>query len=393
VPVRVLMVAGEFPPMQGGVGDYTNRLCERLVPLGVQAGVVTARAAGDRARGRGFPVAPAVSRWDFFSWPELGKRIRTMNANIVHVQYQTAQYGLHPAINLLPLALRLARNPAKLVFTFHDLEAPYRPWLRGPARRLAMRAGERHCDGFIATNGPDFQRLVADQPGPPWARYRLIPIGPNVLNQPPPRFNRDALRKRLGAGPRTLLLAHFGLLNQSKGLQDLLPALKLLIEHGHDARLLLVGGTYGSSDSTNVRFGNAIRQQIASLELEHCVTETGFLDPADVSAHLLASDVCVLPYRDGASFRRGTLMAALEHGLPIVSTRPSPAELVDGQNVRLAEPFSPVSLAHTIDELAQDQVSRRRLGIGAAKLARNFSWTSIAEKNLNLYLDLLEETA
>ena len=385
------MVSGEFPPQHGGVGDYTNLLCQHLVPLGIEVGVVTSKAAGETARGKGFPVAPAVNRWDFFCWPELGKRIRTMNANIIHVQYQTAAYGLHPAINLLPLALRMAKNPAKVVFTFHDLEAPYRPWLRGPVRRMAMRAGERKCDAFVATNGADFQQLMASQPGPPWARYHLIPIGANVPKQPPKRYTREAQRKKLGAGARTLLLSHFGLLNQSKGLQDLLVAMKLLMEQGRDVRLILVGGTAGSSDATNVDFANQIRSQVEQLGFGGKVHETGFLAPEDVSAHLLACDVCVLPYRDGASFRRGSLMAALEHGLCTVTTRPAEPDLVDGQNVRLVDPANPIGLARPIDDLADDEVTRRRLGLEAGKLSERFGWPAIAEKHQALYLEVLEE--
>jgi polysaccharide biosynthesis protein PslF len=385
------MVSGEFPPLQGGVGDYTNLLCQHLASQGVEVGVVTSKAAGEMARGKGFPVAPAVNRWDFFCWPELGKRIRTMNANVIHVQYQTAAYGLHPAINLLPLALRMAKNPAKVVFTFHDLDAPYKPWLRGPARYMAMRAGERKCDAFVATNGADFQQLLASRPGPDWARYHLIPIGANVPNKPPSRYTREAQRKKLGAGARTLLLSHFGLLNKSKGLQDLLLGMKLLIEQGRDVRLVLVGGTTGSSDPTNVAFAAAMRAEIERLGLGGRVIETGFLAPEDVTAHLLACDVCVLPYRDGASFRRGSLMAALEHGLCILTTRPAEADFVDAENARLADPGNPVNLARIIDELADDEVTRRRLGIEAHKLARRFGWPAIAEKHLSLYLEVLEE--
>jgi glycosyltransferase involved in cell wall biosynthesis len=385
------MVSGEFPPQHGGLGDYTNILCQHLVPLGIEVGVVTSKSAGEGARGKGFPVAPAVGRWDMFCWPELGKRIRTMNANVIHVQYQTAAYGLHPAINLLPVALRMAKNPAKVVFTFHDLDAPYRPWLRGPVRQLAMRAGERKVDAFVATNSADFQQLLSSRPGPSWARYHMIPIGANVPKQPPRRFTRDAQRKKLGIGARTLLLSHFGLLNHSKGLQDLLLALKILVERGQDVKLVLVGGTTGSSDTTNLSFANTIHQQIVQLGLAGHVIETGFLSAEDVSAHLLACDVCVLPYRDGASFRRGSLMAALEHGLCIVTTRPAEAELIDGENARLADPANPVSLARAIDDLAEDEVTRRRLGFEAGKLGQRFGWPAIAEKHLALYLEILEE--
>lgn len=385
------MVSGEFPPLQGGLGDYTNLLCQHLAGLGIDVGVVTSKSAGETARGKGFPVAPAVNRWDFFCWPELGKRIRTMNANIIHVQYQTAAYGLHPAINLLPLALHMAKNPAKVIFTFHDLEAPHQPWLRGPVRHMAMRAGERKCDAFVATNSADFQQLLGSRPGPEWARYHLIPIGANVLNHPPRRYTRDAQRKKLGVGPRTILLSHFGLLNQSKGMEDLLLAMKILVEQGLDVKLVIVGGTTGSSDTTNVRFANSIRARIQELGLGGRVIETGFLAPEEVTAHLLASDICVLPYRDGASFRRGSLMAALEHGLCLLTTRPAEAELVDGQNCRLADAANPVNLARLIDDLAADEVNRRRLSIEAAKLGKRFGWPSIAEKHQALYLEVLEE--
>jgi len=50
-----------------------------------------------------------------------------------------------------------------------------------------------------------------------------------------------------------------------------------------------------------------------------------------------------------------------------------------------------VNLARIIDELVDDEVSRRRLGIEAAKLAQRFGWPSIAEKHLSLYLEVLEE--
>ena len=47
------MVSGEFPPQHGGLGDYTNLLCQHLATLGMEVGVVTSKAAGEMARGKG----------------------------------------------------------------------------------------------------------------------------------------------------------------------------------------------------------------------------------------------------------------------------------------------------------------------------------------------------
>jgi glycosyltransferase involved in cell wall biosynthesis len=50
------------------------------------------------------------------------------------------------------------------------------------------------------------------------------------------------------------------------------------------------------------------------------VHATGAVDATEVSHALQASDVLAQPYTDGASTRRTTLMAALEHGTPTVTT-------------------------------------------------------------------------
>ncbi|HDH10002.1 MAG TPA: glycosyltransferase, partial [Chloroflexi bacterium] len=154
---------------------------------------------------------------------------------------------------------------------------------------------------------------------------------------------------------------------------------------------LMVGGKVGSSDPTNVAYLRKVEGLIEELGLADRVLWTGYTPPEEVSANLLASDVCVLPYRDGASFRRGSFMAALAHGLPIVSTRPrvDTPELRHGENILFVPPDSPTALAGAIARLAEDPALRRRLGEGAAKLARNFTWEEIARKTRAVYQEIL----
>ena len=70
----------------------------------------------------------------------------------------------------------------------------------------------------------------------------------------------------------------------------------------------------------------------------------------------------MLPYREGASLRHGSLMAALAHGLPIVSTQ-VPADvrsaqglfplLRDGESALLVPPEEPADMAaasHACDD-------------------------------------------
>jgi glycosyltransferase involved in cell wall biosynthesis len=95
--------------------------------------------------------------------------------------------------------------------------------------------------------------------------------------------------------------------------------------------------------------------------------------------------VIVLPYRDGISFRRGSLHAALAHGCPIISTHPSVPlpELVEGENILLVPPDAPEALSQAAQRLHADPALWQRIGQGAAALAKQFTWDHIAERTVN----------
>ena len=123
------------------------------------------------------------------------------------------------------------------------------------------------------------------------------------------------------------MLVYFGLLNSSKGLDTLLDAFALVTAARPDARLLMLGGRVGASDPTDRQTAAGLEQRLTQLGPR--IVRPGFQSAAEVSAYLQAADVAVLPYVDGASPRRGSLLACAEHGLPIVSTQPVSRAVAD----------------------------------------------------------------
>ena len=103
----------------------------------------------------------------------------------------------------------------------------------------------------------------------------------------------------------------------------------------------------------------------------------------------------MLPYADGVSFRRGSLMAALAHGVPIVTTVPRVdlPELRPEENVVLAPPEQPLELADAVMRVADHEGLRARLGEGARRLSQNFEWDKIARDTLAVYELLLAGAA
>src|SRR5205823_507076 len=124
----------------------------------------------------------------------------------------------------------------------------------------------------------------------------------------------DVFRSKLGIVPQDLAVVYFGLMNASKGLNLLLDSFEQVLTRCPGARLLLVGGTAGASDPTDRVTAAGLRYRLG--QLARSVVQTGWLSPSDVSAYLVAGDVALLPYADGASPRRGSLLACAAHGLP-----------------------------------------------------------------------------
>ncbi|MBC7236967.1 MAG: glycosyltransferase family 4 protein, partial [Chloroflexi bacterium] len=304
--------------------------------------------------------------------------------DVVNIQYQSAAYGLHPAINLLPHLVR----EVPMVVTFHDLRPPYLFPKAGRLRDRAVLALAQGARAVIVTNAQDRQRLVG-QHG--IRRFEMIPIGSNISATLPRRYDRTVWRMRWNLPEEALVLCYFGFLNASKGGEDLVYALRRLVDGGLDAWLLMIGGAAGASDPTNRVYLQHVRRAIDTLHLADRVVWTGHLADEEVSACFALADICVLPYRDGLSFRRGSLIAALVHGMPIISTYPDggpdPAllpEVRHGENVWLVPPANPAALAEAVRRLAGDPELRRRLGEGARALSKQFDWVNIAQRTLQL---------
>ena len=418
-PLRITFVAGEYPPLQGGLGDYTRELGRALVQAGHRVTVVTRRVADapDRGDAPGEPTARrVVDGWGWRAWPAVRRAVA--DADMVHIQYQTAAYGMHPFINTLPWLLRLGDLPTLptlpmpsydrrksgkggkagwrgrplLAITYHDTRIPYLFPKAGPLRPWVTRLPGRGADLVVATNAEDGARL-----GSVARALAYIPIGSNIAPLADPSA-RPAFRARWGIGAATPLLVYFGFVNRAKGADTLVAALARLRAAGLPAQALMLGGQVGASDPTNARFLAEVQAQAQQLGVASALVWTDFLPEAEVSAALVSADLAVLPYREGVSLQRGTLMAALAHGLPVVTTRPpvppppSPLpRLVDDRNAVLVPPDDPAALADAVASLWADPARRERLGAAAAELAQAFRWERIAAQHVEEYQRLMTE--
>jgi glycosyltransferase involved in cell wall biosynthesis len=387
--MRILLISGEFPPMQGGVGDYTCQMARAFVLLGHQVDVLVPNAlepAYHSPQLQPWRVWPRVHGWKWNCWSQVIAVVREVRPDVINLQYQAAVYDMrHPAVNLLPWRLRRLPAAPPVVVTFHDLKPPYLFPKAGAVRGWAVRQLARHSRATIVTNAEDLEsarrwHFFATRRDQDRFTIHQIPIGSNIAAAPPAGYDREAWRSRFGYGPDDLVWAYFGFLNESKGAETLIRALA----KSTGSRLLMIGGRVGSSDATNRAYAARIEALIGELGLTDRVQWTGYVPEEQVSAAFLGTDVVVMPYRDGVSFRRGSLHAALAHGCAIVSTTPRVPlpELGHGENILLVPPQDPQALSEAVLRL-RDPALRRRIGDGARVSAQQFTWERIAQRTVD----------
>jgi glycosyltransferase involved in cell wall biosynthesis len=400
--MRVAIVTGEYPPAIGGVGDHAWRLARELAARGHRVDVLTSRGVEPEApRGAATPpeategalrVHRVIPRWDWRilrAVPRFAETARDPDpVDVLHIQYQPGAYGLHPAINVLPWWLRRRHSPA-VVTTFHDLRIPYIFPKAGPLRERAVRLLATASDAAIAVADADLPKLQA------WcaaARARTIvrhvPLGNHFDAPPPATFDRERRRAQIGAGAAAFVVGHFGFVNRSKGVSDLVRAAGRLVAAGRDVRLLMIGEELGTSDPTNRAYLDEIRALIDSGGLEARVHWTGHQAAPEIAGWLRACDVVALPFTDGVSLRRTSAIAAWSHGVPLVTTAPpEPAAWLAGESApaQTMPPGDPAALAAALAALHDAPDRRVHLARAGLTFAARFTWDEVARSTEAVY--------
>ncbi len=363
--MRVLFLSGSFPPNLCGIGDYTWRLGTALADKNVEVGVLTLNG-GQTQSGR-MRVFSVAEKWGVLEVPRLRGYVKFFRPDIVHLQYPGAGYGHSLGPHFLALSVAMQRLP--LVITAHEFKVVHM------LRRLSIAALLPWARAVVFTTESERQCAVGFWRKLGWRleRTRVICIGSNLPN----------LEECIQPDPD--LVSYWGMFHRGKGLEQLLSGFRKAFSQHSGLRLQLVGGLRPS----DVAYFAELKRTIAQMGLDGHVELRTDCPGEEVVRLLQRSGAVVLPFVDGATFRRGTLVAALKLGLPVITTRgpDTPADLVDGVNIIFAD--SADEIAEGLVRLRGDVVLRNTISENAKALAGRFSWEAIAAEHVVLYCDIL----
>jgi len=167
----------------------------------------------------------------------------------------------------------------------------------------------------------------------------------------------------------TLRLFSCGRLNVVKGHQDLMAAVRILLDEGRGVHLTIAG----EDDNGGTGHRKVLEARIAELGLKDNVQLLGAVDGDRVRDELRAAHIFVL-----ASWHEPlgvALMEAMSCGIPTIGTAAGGvAELVrDSEDGVLVPPRAPQTLARAIDALADDPEHAKRLSAaGRERIIESF---------------------
>lgn len=308
------IITCEYPPQSGGVSDYTYQVAKGLADLSDEVHVWCPTVPGERPSLPGVTVHAAGK----FSPADL----RTMNRELEQfpkprrllVQWVPHGFG-YKALNLffcMWLWSRSGRIGETIELMVHE---PFLPFRRGRWRQNAAALVQRLMTIILLRAA---QRIWLSTPA--WERklrpfeidhnrsYAWLPVPSNVPQAEDPEAVFE-IRRRYGNG--RLLIGHFGTFGApiTQMLDAIVP---LVLRSAKQPSLLLMGGG-----------AEAFREHLVQSypELQGVIHATGHIQESErLSLHLRACDLMIQPYPEGITTRRGSAMAALSNGRPLVTT-------------------------------------------------------------------------
>jgi len=359
------IITCEYPPQRGGVSDYTRLVAQGLAEKGDRVHVWCPSTCSPEPHTAGVDVHRSLGQITVRDLMCVDKSLNEFPSPR-RLLVQWVPHGYRYRSMNLPFCLwlwnRARRKHDEVEIMVHE---PFLPF-RGGTWQQAIAAAIHRVMILILLNGATRIWIAI----PAW-RDRLQPymLGRRIPIQwlPVPSNVECSVNVAkivdatdTGSPGTQHTLGHFGTFGWpiSKMLGPLVPELL----RGYANRSLVLMGR-GSTE-----FRLKIIEQNPDLATQ--ISATGEVGAGELSYWIHKCNVMIQPYPDGVSSRRGTAMAALSHGVPIVTTAGSLTEDIWAQSgaAALVPPWDVNLFRDAVNNLLADEQKLNGMGSRATRL-------------------------
>lgn len=331
--MKILMITGSYPPDVCGVGDYTEKLTEAIQTKGVDVDIYNTVASG---------------------WGTLLKGRILKNYDIVHMQYPTVGFGK----SLLPHLFILLCNK-KNIITLHEFSQV------NLLRRLSILLFKLSKNtSYIFTNEFEQKQFSSNK-----SDSVIIPIGSNIP------VSEESSKK-------VDQIINFGLIRPNKGIEQFIELAKLFKNKNLSTLKFVLAGM------VEPRFQNyylEIERECRKYEVSIILN----LSNIEVSNLLKQTRYAYLPFPDGASDRRGSMLAAMANECIVLTTGGAHTNKDLKYCVVITESLE--DACTKLQHLDVHQDSHKKFISDSLTYIKKFDWNDIAKKHLNFYSEVLKK--
>ncbi|MGH9976015.1 MAG: glycosyltransferase [Nitrososphaeraceae archaeon] len=418
--MKILVVSGEYPPMNGGVGRYTQHLVNALKrgeKKNVEVYVVTSSINAKTNANTTFPLRgenivsaantnivksndnneniyrDVTKKGDRKNSDRLLALVQKLKPDIVNIQYERGLYEIDTTIgNILRRMLYgstlnkfYKECPVPTVSTLHTLFPyyEYKEYIKERALRkegrfaflpLPIRAAIRKR--VLIQRYDSLQeavRLSTDIISPANTIHKIVKRGTVIYHGAEPSqslsiANKQEFRKELGLLNDKILLLAFGYVGSYKGFEILD---NLHMPHGWS--LVVKQNKHDRGLEKPIRVNNAI-----NLSLGH-------IDDVTLSKLFFACDAIIFPYKIVSV--SGVLFDALAHGLPFVASNLEFFREFEEMQLGITCNRNATSFSASIAKLAEDY---DRYKENVQQFAPKLRWRNIANDHIEFYSRVLK---
>lgn len=358
--MRLVIITKTVPPENCGIADHTILLAQALRVEGHKVVIL----AGEGGEANDIVIAKRF--WEEKKLKTLESFLIDLNPDKIILQYTPLMYPVnlwHHTPHLTDFWARCASRCSTVLIAHETFfRAWWHPpsWVKGFVERSQMKRLVSTSNNVYTASEPLY-KSIRNWPGN--FDIHLLPISSNIkLVNTCRNDQRNRFRIEKDEIVLTLFSGGAGLLKCKNFVNEVD---SLMRKNNVTVRWLLLGGV-----------------KPECFVLRSAVLSPGYLPSDELSAYLQMTDIFLMPHISGLSAKRGTLMTALQHGLPVIGTdgvmTDSFWRLIPG--VKLI-PFSGAkNFANAVYELAKNPVAREDMGQkNSYYFKNNLTWEKIAQ--------------
>ena len=375
---KILIISPHFFPMTEGLSGHTKEFAKRLVDFHDVEILTSAHLESKNEYG--YCVHNTITSWKFGSNFKIISEVLRISPDRIFIQYLPFLYARRGGINfsvVFIFVLLHLLSHSKIDVMLHELFYPkekgWKAHLMHYCHRIMLWGVTFSADKlFVSTQS---YKNYMDKKYPLSQCY-LLPVGANIDAALPTETEKEEFKKKYALGDN-LVLTLFGFQHPSKRYDLIFRALsEFYRETKSSFKVLFIGQT--KDDLKSLFFQNhSIKEFVVAL---------GLLEDSEVITSFKCSDLFIGYFSDGMSMRRGSVMAPLKFGVPVVTTRSDVTDEIFTKSSQIT--LLPIDSEEFVTQLKEHlkDFKNKKISFDSAFYENNFSWSAITK----LYLKSFE---